>query len=256
VFPREDPNPPVQPGLNQRASNENSDVPAAESLQFRKAETNLETESCLFCKKPIEDTYYQVRDRKACQRCAQSFSASQARRGGIQDFIAAALYGFGAALAGSALFAVVALVAHVRLGLLAIVVGVMVGKAVVYGASGCRGRRFQILAVALTYFSICSSYVPVFISELREHRAAKIAASSSASGSPRTVPPAASAVAIVIAVAVLTLLSLAAPFLELAGGISGIIGLVIVFIGLRQAWHYTRAVNIPILGPYAVGGIG
>jgi hypothetical protein len=256
MFPREDPNAPIQLGLNRRASNADPDVPAAESLQFRKAETNVEKVSCAFCKQPLGDTCYHVGDRTACPRCAQSLTASQARRGGMREFVTAALYGFGAALAGSALFAVVALVAHLRLGLLAIVVGVMVGKAVVYGAGGCRGRRFQILAVLLTYFSISSSYVPLFIAELREHRAAKIAATGGAAGSPRTVTPVASAAGVAIALVILTGLSLAAPFFELASGIGGLIGLFIVFIGLRQAWHYTRAIKIPILGPFTVGGIG
>jgi hypothetical protein len=255
MFPRENPNPPIQLGLNQGASSDNPDVPAAESLQFRKAETNVGKESCAFCKKPIDDTYYHIRTRVACAKCAQSLAASKARRGGAQEFIAASLFGFGAALAGSALFAVVAYVAHLRLGLLAIVVGFMVGKAVVYGSSGCRGLRFQILAVALTYFSICSSYVPLFVAAAREHRVAKIAASRSAGETPGTVTPAASAAGLAIALALLTGLSLAAPFFELADGLGGIIGLVIVFIGLRQAWHYTRAIDIPILGPYTAGSV-
>ena len=256
MFPREDPNPPVQPGLNRGASSDSPDVPAAESLQFRKAETNVEKVSCAFCKQPLGDTCYHAGDRTACTRCAQALTASQTRRGSMQDFVTAALYGFGAALAGSALFAVVALVAHLRLGLLAIVVGVMVGKAVVYGANGCRGRRFQILAVLLTYFSISSSYVPLLIAAAREHKAEMMAASGSSTRSPRTVTPVAAAAGGAIALVVLTALSLAAPFFELASGIGGLIGLVIVFIGLRQAWHYTKAVKIPILGPFTVGGIG
>jgi hypothetical protein len=255
MFPREDPNPPIQLGLNQGASSDDPDVPAAESLQFRKAETTPEKRSCTFCREPISDAYYHIGGRVACPACAQARSEGQARRGGMPELGRAFLYGLGAALAGSALFAVVALVAHIRLGLLAIVVGVMVGKAVVHGARGCRGRRFQILAVLLTYFSIGSSYVPLFIAEAREHRAAKIAASGNQPSSPHAVRPAAAVAGLVFALVILTVLSLIAPFLELAGGFSGVIGLVIVFIGLRQAWHYARADEAPIMGPYTAGEV-
>jgi len=132
----------------------------------------------------------------------------------------------------------------------------MVGKAVVHGARGCRGRKFQILAVLLTYFSISSSYVPIFISTLREQNTAKIAASRNTPVSRRPVTPAGAAVALVVVLVVLTALSLVAPFLEVADGIGGIIGLVIVFIGLRQAWHYTRAIDVSIMGPYTAGAVG
>jgi hypothetical protein len=256
MFSREDPDPPIQLGLNRVAPADSPDVPAAESLQFRKAETTAEKRSCAFCRKAIDDTYYHTAGRVACPVCAKAISARQARRSGSQELACAFLYGLGAALIGSALFAVVALVAHVRLGLLAIVVGVMVGKAVVYGADGCRGLRFQILAVLLTYFSIGSSYVPLYIAAAQHHRAANVAAASDAPVSPRAVTPATAAGALALVLISLTALSLAAPFLQLARGLSGLIGLVIVFVGLQQAWRYARATKILILGPYSAHDLG
>lgn len=255
MFPREDPNPPIQLGLNQDASSDGPDVPAAESLQFRKAEATLGRQPCTLCREPIQATYYHIAGRVACPACAQARAEGQARRGGMPEFGRAFLYGLGAALAGSALFAVVALVAHLRLGLLAIVVGVMVGKAVVHGARGCRGRKFQILAVLLTYFSIGSSYVPLFVAAAREQRAAKMTDSRKAPSSPHQVRPAAALAGLALAVVILAVLALIAPFLELAGGLSGVIGLVIVFIGLRQAWHYARADEALIMGPYTAGDV-
>jgi hypothetical protein len=49
----------------------------------------------------------------------------------------------------------------VEIGIIAIAVGYMVGKAVRAGSRGLGGRPQQILAVLLTYFSITTSYVAV-----------------------------------------------------------------------------------------------
>ncbi len=67
----------------------------------------------------------------------------------------AALYGAGAAL--------VAIVTGYEIGLISILVGITVGKAIRRGSHGWGGRPQQILAVALTYFAITSSYIPVAI---------------------------------------------------------------------------------------------
>jgi len=50
--------------------------------------------------------------------------------------------------------------------------------------------------------------------------------------------------------AYLALLGLASPFLELAEPLSGLIGLVILFVGLRIAWRMTAGAKIEIRGPY------
>ena len=69
----------------------------------------------------------------------------------------------GAALAGCALYAAVAILLHAEIGLIAILVGWMVGKAIRHGSYGRGGRPQQILAVALTYFAITTSYIPVIL---------------------------------------------------------------------------------------------
>jgi hypothetical protein len=50
--------------------------------------------------------------------------------------------------------------------------------------------------------------------------------------------------------AYLALLGLASPFLELAEPVSGLIGLVILFVGLKIAWRMTAGAKIEIRGPY------
>jgi len=51
------------------------------------------------------------------------------------------------------------------------------------------------------------------------------------------------------AVGVLTLLGLASPFLELADPAHGIIGLLILFVGIRIAWKITAARRVNLSGP-------
>src|SRR5674476_497773 len=81
----------------------------------------------------------------------------------------AALYGRAAALGGCMLYALVAIVLHAEIGLIAILVGWMVGKAIRHGSYGRGGRPQQILAVALTYFAITTSYIPVILYQAARH---------------------------------------------------------------------------------------
>jgi hypothetical protein len=51
------------------------------------------------------------------------------------------------------------------------------------------------------------------------------------------------------AVGVLALLGLASPFLELSDPAHGVIGLIILFVGIRIAWKITADRPVNILGP-------
>jgi hypothetical protein len=114
------------------------------------------------------------------------------------------------------------------------------------------GRPQQILAVALTYFSITTSYIPVFLYQefqrpATERQAARSAAKkriqdAEAAGRPRVSPSR--------AILYLLLLTAAAPFLSLTSGASGILTLVIIFFGLSRAWRLTARTGISLLGPY------
>ncbi len=75
----------------------------------------------------------------------------------------AALYGGAAALGGCAIYALVAIVLKAEIGLIAILVGYMVGKAIRHASHGRGGRPQQILAVLFTYFAITTSYIAVFV---------------------------------------------------------------------------------------------
>ena len=62
-------------------------------------------------------------------------------------------------------FAVIAL-AHLEIGIVAILIGYMVGYAIRKGARGRGGLRFQVMAVALTYLSVAIAYTPLAVKQV------------------------------------------------------------------------------------------
>jgi hypothetical protein len=157
----------------------------------------------------------------------------------------AALYGSGAALGGCALYALVAIVLHAEIGLIAILVGWMVGKAIRHGSYGRGGRRQQILAVLLTYFAITTSYIPVVL--YQNARVVQTKNAPISSSAPRAARPRMPFAAVALFLLVLTAVG---PFVSLTSGISAWISLFILFIGLQYAWKLTGRREIMLLGPY------
>ena len=54
-----------------------------------------------------------------------------------------------------------------------------------------------------------------------------------------------------VSAVLLVAVSLAAPVLELADGLNGILGLAILFFGLAQAWRMTGRDSRVLSGPYS-----
>jgi hypothetical protein len=212
------------------------------------------------CKRPTGDTYYHAQGRVVCPACASRIQAGQQAPPPL-SLARALLYGAGAALGGSILYAAVAIVTGWEFGLVAIVVGYMVGKAIRHGSRGLGGRPQQIFAVVLTYFAITTSYIPVLIYETVHHpekfarsRAAPRSTAGSgtaASQNPSTPEsPRKPRMTFAAAIVMLLLLTAAAPFFGLASGFSGIITLFLIFIGMQQAWKLTARSEILVMGPY------
>jgi hypothetical protein len=237
--------------------------PLPHDLQFEHAEPlspatapALSGKSCVACKQPIANTYYHAQGQVVCPSCAERIQSGQQAAPAL-SLARAALYGAGAALAGCLLYAAVTITTGLNIGLIAIVVGYMVGKAIRQGSNGLGGRPQQILAVTLTYFAITTSYIPAYIYHIAKRppsvaqsgqtpgqgvAGAGTAPAGAASGNPR---PTLGRVLLG-----LLLLAAVAPFLSLGSGFSGIISLFIIFIGLQQAWRLTGRTEILIMGPY------
>jgi hypothetical protein len=240
--------------------------------QFSIAEFGNEpkTDTCKMCQKPITATYYRANGAMVCDSCAD-----KVRRNIPQDshaaFVKAVVFGVGGFLAGLIVYAGFSIVTGIQIGYLSLAVGWMVGKAMMIGSGNLGGRRYQIAAVVLTYAAVSMAAIPIALasysksSQTQHSQTAKdtsaagdtSAASASQSEEAKTTPRAGTRqspmVVFIEALGKLALLGLISPFLEIAEGLGGIIGLVILFVGMRFAWRMTATkVNLSVEGPYQV----
>lgn len=246
-----------------------------DSLQFDRAEFSGEGEPefrCTSCSTQLTDTYYRVNGNPVCPTCnSVSQIAIEPESSGMGRFLRALLYGTGAAAAGTLLYYGIFWVSGGwEFGLVAIIVGIMVGKAVFVGSGSRGGWKYQALAMFLTYASIVTSYVPSIIEELQKPEnqvAAETAESAQAQSagtgeivegeaipapavtqSPDEEPLTTTGVAFGL-LAILAL-SFALPFLA---GFENILGLIIIGIGLYEAWKLNKRQETITDGPYQVG---
>jgi hypothetical protein len=197
-------------------------------LSFERAEFENQQEPtlvCGYCKKPLSVQYWQIAKRPACADCRGVVQRELEAGKSLNRFLGALGYGVLAAIAGCAGWVLVTKVVGYQIGLVAIGIGYLVGKAVRKGAGGQGGTRYQVLATFLTYSAIALARLPEII-EL--------------TNTPQT-PGLSWWAALLIAYE--------APFL---GGVQNIIGLFIIGIGLYEAWKLTRAIPFYVLGPFSI----
>jgi len=165
-----------------------------------------------------------------------------------------------------------------EVGIIAIVVGVMVGGAVRKGSHARGGWLYQGLAMFLTYAAIVSTYVPEVAKGVlagingpaKDHaqsaapaatpakptQAAVVAAPASTAASVPNATAAEKPSLARLALAVTALgvivfaIALAAPFLA---GLQNVVGIFIIAIGVYEAWKINRRLPLTISGPYRVG---
>jgi len=260
-------------------------------LQFEVAELDVpdapaaaaQPRTCVGCRRPIVGTYYAIGDKLVCPSCrAQVDAAPPGPR--VGRVLKATAMGLGAGLLGALIWYAVRAAAHMEIGLVAVLVGVMVGKAIRKGSGGRGGRGYQVLAVVLTYCCIAANYVPDVIEGIaqvahKQQSPQKTPASGSQateaerSGAPESAAPdtttganppaqasaphrkpsvAKAAFLLVLLAGIVFGLALAAPFL---GGMQNAIGLLIIGIALWQAWKLTARRRLAIAGPYQVGTV-
>jgi hypothetical protein len=176
------------------------------------------------------------------------------------------IFGIGGAILGLIIYAVFAIVTGLMIGYVSLAVGYIVGKAMKKGSGGAGGRRYQIAAVVLTYAAVSLAAIPIYISVYAKQQSSKSAQtqqqemqSSQAPESPAadsdqpTTAAHAHSGSDIFATALvkLAMIGLASPFLELADDpVHGLIGLVILFVGIRIAWKIAAGSETQILGPF------
>ena len=253
-------NPPEQP------------ISSDSSLQFDRAEFSESAAlSCSFCKAPVAGQYFQVNSQTACPNCRGQIDS--AFSGGSKSLrtLRAMGAGFAAAAAGFLIYWAVRALTGYEFALISILIGFMVGGAVRWGAQARGGVFYQLMAVVLTYLSIASSYTPDVLQGMRQAEANEISAPAEDASTTTPAltaidnnPPAVTLTAaknepadqpqqqlpLFIALPLAFIFSLAVPFM---GGISNIIGWLILGFGLWQAWSMNKRVPIEVSGPFTAG---
>ncbi|HEX3849131.1 MAG TPA: hypothetical protein VHV81_17250 [Steroidobacteraceae bacterium] len=196
---------------------------------------------CAACRNAITGSYYQIDASKVCPECAKKIQ-QQLPKDSHAAFVRAVIYGIGGALAGFALYVAFALITGLVIGWVSLAVGFIVGKAMSRGSGGVGGRRYQMAAVLLTYLAVSMSAVPIAVHQWGQQHQAQAGDAAA---------PHAARMNLAEAIGVLALLGVASPFLELKDPVHGIIGLVILFVGIRFAWRFTAGRTVTVSGPHA-----
>jgi hypothetical protein len=268
-----------------------SDPAADAPLDFSSPEGPATAPACASCKRPIADQYWSAGPAVLCQACKEALESGQVAAGGLvagaSRFSRALLFGLGGMLAGAAAWYGVAKLANIEAGIIAILLGFLVGKAVFVGSGHRGGRRYQVLAVILTYLGIGTAYAPFAVEGyLANEKAAADSAAAVHGADPaapnrpvselspeelqqeskrldslvaaqdshraaqsRRNPVLAGVMLAGIALAgVLTL-----PVLALVGSFS-VLSVLFYVLAIVQAWRTTRSARIEIAGPFRVGG--
>ena len=262
-----------------------------EELQFATHEP-LRPESagqglrCIVCKQQIEKTYFALGDQVVCSICRDVVSAPP-KGSGFVRFAKAGCVGTLAGLLGALIWYLIRVIAHIELGLVAILVGLMVGKAVYRASASQGGIIYQVLAVLITYGCISANYLPdIFQAIMTE---ASQASSDSAAGTAKNAGELANEsaagpvdesaidlsneaksvashgtpeepelvkaralppiVSLFFLALITFVLALATPVMM---GIESPIGLLIVGFALWEAWKFSARRPVPITGPYLV----
>src|SRR5438105_2739236 len=120
--------------------------PADEPLAFDRAEP-LETAdaspACTACTRPLAQEYFTINAAPICADCHHLVSKQLDDAKSGTAFLRALGYGAVAALGGSIAWYAVARITGWEIGLLAIAVGYLVGRAVRHGSRSPGGRRYQ-----------------------------------------------------------------------------------------------------------------
>ena len=239
-----------------------------DELQFDRVETT-DTQAderaegpavtCAVCGKSVGSDYYHVNDKPVCGRCRHVVLSSAETPRTAGPLIRAGLLGLVAAVAGAAIYYAVIAITNFEIGLVAILIGYMVGYMVRKGAGGRGGRRFQIVAVVLTYWAVGLAYTPLAFKGMSdddqsEQSDATPAALDSTIATSKADDETADGGSVLKAFAMLSALVFALPVISIAQSMpGGILSALIIFIGLRQAWSMTAAHKLEVSGPYRVG---
>jgi len=200
-----------------------------DDLQFERADFSAApAAACTGCHQPIAGPYFDVNGQPFCEACTGSIRQAHGSSPGGAAFGRAIGAGLVAGAVGSSLYYLVAKISGYQLSIIAIAVGFLVGRAVRWATGGRGGVIYQVLAVAVTYAAIAFSWVPFLV----EQEGGSVGALD---------------------------VVLQTPFiltLPVAIGFERPFSLVILGIGLWEAWKFTAPVPLAISGPFTATAPG
>jgi hypothetical protein len=148
-------------------------------------------------------------------------------------FAQAILCGIGGALLGAVLDGGFIALTHINIGYLALVVAWLVAKAMTLGSRGQGGLAYQVSAILLTYLSVSAAHSGLMWWEYRTIQHLSIPFT------PHNL-------------FVFAKVGLLFPYLRFQDSVpSALIGLFILFIGMRAAWRMTSGIPGAVRHPFA-----
>lgn len=203
-----------------------SEPTASAPLQFDTVEpaagqtAGIAARACTVCETPVTGEYYQANGQIVCPACRDRLEAEMEQPGNVPKAI---LLGAGGGAVGAAIWYAVVAITDYQIGLIAVLVGWLVGRGVHKGSNERGGPGYQALAVVLTYLAIAAAYAPFVV---------------------QSIPAGEGMDPVVLTVALLmtpVMVSVNSPISALIAGF-----------GLYQAWKMNKRTRITLSGPYRV----
>ncbi len=183
--------------------------------------------TCASCKRAIVETYHTANGEPICENCRVILGAATSSATSPALLAKAVVFGLGATLAGAFIYWAVIRFANLEIGLVAILSGWMIGKALRTGAGGRGGLALQVIGALLVYVSVAMAYFPFIYS------------AGAASGEPLSL---------------LAIVAVLAPVRAVFdSGSGGIISALIIGFGMMQAWQQAKPHAVVFEGPFRVG---
>jgi len=201
----------------------------SDPINFDRADyVEVSSLNCNLCREPLQHEYYDLGGATICAPCRDKIEQGRSAGSGPHRFFRATGFGFAAAAIGAVIYALIVNLTGIEFGLMAVVLGYIVGRSVSVGSYHRGGWRYRALAMFLTYAAICVGYVPQLL-----HAMGKAYS--------------------MLRVVVAFIISLTVPFLVLLkAGTSGLIGTFIIGIGLYEAWKLNKPGTSQIAGPFPI----
>jgi hypothetical protein len=150
---------------------------APDDLNFDRAESASGAEGaapnqCANCGKALGTSYHTANGAPICSSCRGKLHAAAAPLRNPGLLLKAIAFGFGAAIVGAIIYYAVMRYLNLEIGLVAILTGWMVGKAMHKATAGRGGRLLQVCAGLLVYISVAMAYFPFAVQQIQEEIAA------------------------------------------------------------------------------------